>query len=148
MSRYLMLVVLILGLPGFASAGETIDLSGDWDLVRRSGLPGDVEYGGTENYEVRITQEGADIICTCITSGKRYSAGEKILKGKVAGRVFGEVYVQVVKDPVSFTLDWVRGNGVVLEEGNMLIVQVFNEMHGSNATVTLKRKSGTGGGKQ
>ena len=148
MSRYLILIVLILGLPGFASAGGTIDLSGQWDLVLSPGMAGDVGYGETENYEAKITQDGADFVCTCITSGKRFSAGDKILKGQMAGRVFGEVYVQVVKDPVSFSLDWIRGNGVVLDEGNTLIVQVFNEMHADNVTVTLKKKSVTGGGKQ
>ena len=148
MSRYLILIVLILALPGFALAGGTIDLSGDWDLVLSSGIAGDVGYGGTENYEAKITQEGSEFVCTCVTSGKRFGAGEKILKGQVAGRVFSEVYVHVIKDPVSFTHDWVRGNGVVLEDGKTLIVQVFNEMHASNVTVTLKKKSGTGGGKQ
>ena len=71
MSRYLILIALILGLPGFAWAGGTINLSGEWDLVLSPGMVEDVGYGKTENYEAKITQEGSDFVCACVTSGKR-----------------------------------------------------------------------------
>jgi len=105
-------------------------------------------YGGTENYAAQITQEGSDFVCTCVSSGKRFGAGEKILKGQVAGRVLGQVDVHVTKDPVAFTLYWIRGNGVVIEDGNTLIVQAFNKTHWSNVTVALKRKGASGQVKQ
>lgn len=142
---FMFLAIIFLWFPGFASAEGAIDLSGEWSLNLRSGMAGDAGYGADENYEAKITQEGNDFLCTCVSSGKRFVAGEKILKGQVAGRVFGEVFVQTVKDPVSFTLEWVRGNGVVLDNGKTLIFQVFNEMHGANITVTLKKKIVTGG---
>lgn len=46
-------------------------MSGEWDLVLSPGMVEDVGYGKTENYEAKITQEGSDFVCACVTSGKR-----------------------------------------------------------------------------
>jgi len=130
-----------------AHATSAMDLRGEWDVITLYAFTGDSKNTSEEKHIANIVQNDDVFIVVAVTGSKRIGKGEEILKGELIGRTVGNVHIHVLDDPVQFSLVWAQGAAVMLDDGRTIIAQTFNKIHGSDVTITLRRRDSSGAGK-
>ena len=124
----------------YATAAETLDLSGEWDAIfirmrEEAGESFDAEECG-----MKIVQNGNGFIGRCMNGTKRIGKDEEAVKGKIASDKLEETFVSYPIDQITFKLDWRKARTTINKDKNLIVMYSFIESDPAHWTVVLKRK--------
>ena len=136
----IVILVVFLGTVSFSLAGETYNLSGDWDaIITKTGTESSTEVIN-EKEIIKISQQGDQFVGVRTIGGKLVGKNEEMIKGKLSYKMVDEVFIRYVSDPISFGLSWADGRAIITDDGNKIIIQSFIKNTGYYETAILTRK--------
>jgi hypothetical protein len=126
-------LMVCIGIAAQSVAGETYDLNGEWDAVYDN-----VSLGVSKDI-VKISQEGNKFVGIKLIGNIYIPKGEKTIKGNMINKMIDQVSTQSVKGG-STELMWNDSRGVIIEDGNKIVIQAFiNNWYVMTLTLTRKK---------
>ena len=118
-----------IGITIQSDAGETIDLNGEWDAVYATWM-------GMLKDTIKISQEGNKFVGNRQIGGGYIPKGSDAIKGELIDQMFSQVSTFDYMGGGKF--EWNDAQGVIIENGNKLVIQTYR--FPNMITVTMTRK--------
>ena len=110
-------LMVCIGIATRSGAGETYDLNGEWDIV--------FDFGpfGIAKDIVKISQQGNTFVGVTLIGSQYISKGGEIIKGELIDKMISQVYSHNHNQDTTGEGVWSDAQGVILEEGNKILIQ-------------------------